>query len=316
LNRRVRVKKLAIISFLVLTLLAASCRYITGEAPVQVSSSGSTLAPVPVTVPGSTPPQVVDVSQQPFLVKVSADPVYLPGESIIFGIWISNLASGTITIDPFPPAMQIKSLDSSKIVYSEPAGNRTSDIGADSPSVPNKDFWDQRDNSGQQVAPGRYELTYEYVIFEQATSKKYTANPSTRFTIADPNSAMTKDLDINQSVTNAGLTVTLQSLELNAVSGTATIFYNPPGLSVPEGPNPDPSQVMKLDEFIRGAAAEYRIDSGENKQLTRDGAIFNKNGITLKWKIDPVPLDAKELTLTVTNLGGLEGRWEFKVPLR
>jgi hypothetical protein len=31
--------------------------------------------------------------------------------------------------------------------------------------------------------------------------------------------------------------------------------------------------------------------------------------------LDPVPIDAKELTLKITKLGDWEGPWEFKVPL-
>ena len=46
-------------------------------------------------------------------------------------------------------------------------------------------------------------------------------------------------------------------------------------------------------------------------------ALFNKSGVTLYWhNIDPVPLNAKELTFIVTKLGGVEGRWEFRVALQ
>jgi len=40
----------------------------------------------------------------PFSVNVSTAPAHLPGEQIMFGIGITNLPSGTITIDPFSPA--------------------------------------------------------------------------------------------------------------------------------------------------------------------------------------------------------------------
>jgi hypothetical protein len=316
--RRHLVFKLKIIGLAlpVLVLLISSCQYITGEMPEAATTpspaANVTSPQVYVTIPDPTKPQVVDVSQLQFLITISASPAYLPGEPIMFGIGISNLSLGTIIIDPFPAAMRIKSLDRNEIVYSEPAGNRTRDISADSPFTPNKDTWDQKDDNGQQVVPGSYEISYEYVIIDRSTSKKYTDNPSAKFKIADPDSAVTKDISVNQTVTNTGLAVTLNRLELNAVSGKASTFYNPPGFTVPDGS--DPLHVEGMAKFLHGSA-EYSIDGGNIKQITTTSSMFDKSGITIYWVIDPVSLNAKELTFTVTNLGGVEGRWDFKIPL-
>jgi hypothetical protein len=316
---RMAMKKVTALFLVIIISLLSSCSYITGEtlkpASTPASTANLTKTPVYVTIPGPNGPRVIDVSQIPILITVSAAPAFLPGERIIFGIGISNLSSSTITIDPFPAAMRIKSLDRNEIVYSEPAGKRTYDISADRPFTPNKDNWDQKDDNGQQVSPGAYELSYEYVIIDRSTSKKYTENPSVRFKIADPASAMMKDISVNQTITSGGLAATLERLEINAVSGTAYVFYNPPGLIVPQGPNPDPNLVMGMDKFFKGDA-EYSIDGGEIKQLKNNGGEGNQGGITLYFKnIEVVPLGAKEFILTVTNLGGIEGRWEFKIPL-
>jgi hypothetical protein len=139
--------------------------------------------------------------EPPFEINVSTGPTHLPGEQIMFGIGIINSSSGTITIDPYPPAMWIKSLDRNEIVYSSPGGQNTYELPSGMPFLPTKDTWDQKDNNGQQVIPGWYEIGYEYVIIEQSTGKKCTANPTAKFRIVDSESAMNKNLDVNQSVT-------------------------------------------------------------------------------------------------------------------
>lgn len=261
---------------------------------------------------GPTPtPVPAPESELPFRITISpAEASYLPGEQIMFGIGITNLSSGTITIDPFPPASQIKPLGQDEAVYSYAAGTRTDDISADHPFIPTKDHWDQKDNNGEKVAPGWYEISYEYVIIEQNTSRKYTVHPAARFQIVHPDSAMNKDLDVNQSVTEEGITVTLERIELNAVNGTVYIFTTPPGYIVPQA-----GSLEEASSFIIHSVAEYSVDGGIIKQA-RPRAKFTKSGITLIWDdLDPVPNDAKELTFVITEFGGQEGPWEFKIPL-
>jgi len=230
----------------------------------------------------------------------------------MYGIGITNLSSGTITIDPFPPASQIKLVGQDEVVYSSVAGTRTRDIGPDYPDswYHTKGFWDQKDNNGEQVAPGWYEISYEYVIIEQNTGKRYTANPTARFQIVHPDSAMNKDLGVNQSVTSEGITVTLERIELNAVKVTVYIFTTPPGYSLPEGHPPEQAESLGIN-----SRAEYSVDGGITKQPVDIGGQFNKSGARLIWDLDPIPVDAKELTFTITQLGDWEGHWEFRIPL-
>ena len=298
-------RKLAILSVLVIVLLTSSCQYITGEALEPATAPIPTPEPEPTSEPVPAPEP-----ELPFEINVSTAPTHLPGEWIMFGIGIANLSSGTITIDPFPPASQIKPVGQDKAVYSYPAGTRTYDISPDHPFIPTKDNWDQKDNNGEQVAPGWYELSYEYVIIEQKTSKRYTANLTARFQIVHPDSAMNKDLDVNQSVTAEGITVTLERIELNAVKVTVYIFTTPPGYSMPEEHPPYEFESLMID-----SVAEYSVDGGVTKQPVDIGAQFNESGARLTWDIEPIPIEAKELTFTVTQLGDWEGRWEFKVSL-
>jgi hypothetical protein len=301
------VKKLAIISVLIILLLTSSCQYITGEA----------LEPAPAPAPAPEPPPTplpAPESQLPFEAGIGfAKDRFLPGEEVLYGIGITNLSSGIITIDPFPPAMWIKPVGQDEAVYSSPAGNRTHDIESDYPDswYHPKGSWDQKDNNGEQVAPGWYEISYEYIIVEKNTSKKYTANPTARFQIVPPESAMNKDLDVNQAVTAEGLTVTLERIELNAVEVTVYVFTTPPGYSLPEGHPPEQAEPLMIK-----SVAEYSVDGGIIKQPVDIRGQFNKSGARLIWDLDPIPSDVRELTFIITRLGDdWEGPWEFTVPL-
>ena len=238
---------------------------------------------------------------------------FLPGEAVYYGIGITSSSSATITIDPFPPAMWIKPLGEDKAICSFAAGNRTYDIESDYPDswYHSKGLWDQKENDGNQVSPGWYEIGYEWVIVEQSTGKRYVTNTTAIFQIVDPDSAMNKDMDIHYSVTAEGMTVTLERIEMNAVEVKVYIFTTPPGYSLPEeGPPYEYASVMG------DSLAEYSVDSGTTMQVKSGGGKADTDGITITWDdLEPVPVDAKVFYFTITRLGEVEGRWEFEIPL-
>ncbi|MDD5702242.1 MAG: hypothetical protein PHU23_09365 [Dehalococcoidales bacterium] len=242
---------------------------------------------------------------------------FLPGDEVMYSISITNLSFGIITIDPYGPAMQIRSVDRNEVVYSSPAGNRTQDIVTEYPMswYRTKGVWDQKDNNGQQVPPGWYEISYEYVIIEQSTGERFTADLKTRLQIVPPDSAMNKDLEINQSVTAEGITVTLESLELNAVKGTVSVFTVPPGYTPPqEHPMEEPVSQM-FESLLAKSIAEYCVDGGIARQPLNIRMKSNDSGVRLIWDIGPIPIDAQEFIFTVRQLGDWTGLWEFKVKL-
>lgn len=264
--------------------------------------------PAPMPAPASSP---APESQLPFRITISPEEArYLPGQEVMIGLAIMNLSSGTITIDPFPPAMRIRPVDQDESVYSYAAGTRTRDIRPDLPFYHTKSIWDQKDNNGKPVAPGWYEVRYEYVIIEQNTFRRYTVNPTARLLIVHPHSAMEKNLDLNQSETVNGITVTLERIELTSIGMTVYTFQTPPDYSLP-GEHPP----YQYESFVINSVAEYSVDGGSVKQA-RPQAQFIKSGIRYKWyNLDPVPNNTKELTFIITKLGDWEGPWEFKVPL-
>jgi hypothetical protein len=234
------------------------------------------------------------------------------GDTVMYGIGITNLSSDKLTIDPYPPAMWIKQVEQDKVVYSEPAGDRTQDISAEDPQrlYRTKGVWDQMDNNGLQVDPGCYEMGYEYEINEQVTGKKYTLNLTTRFEIVEPDSAINKSLEVNQSLTAGELTVTLERIELNAANVKAYIFFIPPGYTPPGDRPPE-----QLAESLLNLIAEYSIDGGVVRTTLNSEAEFNQSGARLIWRLDPIPVGSQELTLTINQLGDWKGPWVFKVKL-
>lgn len=295
-------KKLVIgLLAVVLLLVPVACAKETAPTPA--------LAPMPEPVPTPLP---APESQLPFQISISpAEARYLPGQEIRTGLMIINSSPGTITIEPYPPAMWIKPVDHDESVYSVEAGTRSLDVGAGESLTHINIIWDQKDNDGKQVAPGWYEARYEYMVTEQYTSKSYTLNPAIRFLIVRPNSAVEKDMDVDRSVTADGITVTLEHIEMDALGMKVYTFLTPPGYRLPEEHPP-----YQYESFVINSVAEYSVDGGTVKRVDMPGGQFIKSGIRLKWdNLDPIPKDAKELTFTITRLGDWEGPWEFKVPL-
>jgi hypothetical protein len=170
-------------------------------------------------------------------------------------------------------------------------------------------IWDQKDKEGKQVPPGWYNIIFNDITVRQGGST-YGFNPGARILIQYPQGTMEKSLDPNQSQTVNGITVTLQRIELTATGMTVHAFNAPPGYSFPPGqPLPAPSMMFH-------AEAEYSVDGGAFKLAGSSGIRPLENGMLHIWdNLDPIPVDAKELTFRITKLGDWQGSWEFKVPL-
>ena len=127
---------------------------------------------------------------------------------------------------------------------------------------------------------------------------------------------MEKTIELNQSQTVNGVTVTLERVELTAEGSTFHVFFIPPGYTATTtGPGLPP---MPPTMSVR-AIAEYTI-GGITKCAGTAGFNTKGDGIKLVWvggagKLDPVPSDAKELTFTITQLNDWKGPWEFRIPL-
>jgi hypothetical protein len=180
--------------------------------------------------------------------------------------------------------------------------------------------WDQRDDSGQQLAPGWYgvEITVLYRNPSEPSGGSIRGL-ATRVLIQPPQGVMEKTVDVNKSLTVNGITFTLERVELTATGMKVYAFNAPPGYSLPPGqPGPAPSLWLH-------AEAEYSFDGGTAKQAFPSGIRFLDSGVQHTWGeyLDPAPKNAKEMTFRITRLSGgilpgqgWEGPWEFKISLQ
>jgi hypothetical protein len=228
------------------------------------------------------------------------------GETAEINLSFTNKASETRTINPFPPEIRIIELPNlrppDKVI-------RTFQVGNDQLALPPGESmshslnWDQKNENGEQVPLGWYSV--EVTL---ATSRGSAA----RVLVLPPEGVMEKVIEVNQSRTVNGITITLERVELTATGTKVYAFNIPPEYNLPQGPDLPPPQFMVLNAF-----AEYSVDGGAMKQTFPSGTSFLENGMRHTWDeyLDPVPKNAKELTFRINELGDWEGPWEFKISL-
>lgn len=292
-------KKL-ITGLLVLFLLSASVACARETAAPTAPAPTSVPTPTPALGPAPAPGISLGVGFD----RVP-DVVGPYGERVEINLSFTNAASEIQTISPFPPEIRIIELPNlrppDRVVRAFPAGN---DEHALQPgeSASHSVNWDQKDETGEQVPPGWYSV--EVTL---ATSR----GSATRVLVLPPEGVMEKTIEVNQSQTVNGITITLERVELTATGMKVYAFNTPPDYNLPQGP------MLAPPQFMLNAFAEYSIDEGAVKQTFPSGIRFLENGIRHTWDeyLDPVPKTARELTFRIPNLGDWQGPWEFKVPL-
>jgi hypothetical protein len=234
---------------------------------------------------------------------------YLPGELVEVNLSLTNVSSETINLDRWPPETQVTPLlNYDQVLFSIAAGTKPLEIKPG--DTISWDFtWDQKDTDGKQVSPGWYNITFKGITIRQGDSR-YGFNPGALVLIQYPQGVMEKSLDLNQSQTVNEIAVTLQRIELTSTGMAVYAFNAPPGYNFPSGqPLPAPSMMFH-------AEAKYSVDGEIFKLAGSSGIRPLQNGMLHIWdNLDPIPVDAKELTFRITKLGDWEGPWEFKIPL-
>jgi hypothetical protein len=257
--------------------------------------------------------------------------VYLPEEEVEINFTFTNVASEAAVVEPYPPRMRIfmPSLPGpyeEDIVRSFPPG--AEELKLEPGESASYTFtWDQRDESGQQVTPGWYEVEVKHTVRKAAEPEGGYSITGTeaRFLIQHPQGAMEKTIEVNQSQTATGLpftwkreelaidvTITLERVELTAEGARFRALVTSPSYTLSQGPLPPP-------QWMLAAYAQYTVDG-----ITKDAGVAGmrplKDGLQLQWgydpaKLDPVPSDARKLTFTITKLGDWEGPWKFSISL-
>lgn len=268
---------------------------------VTVPLAGCVIIKSPAPTPSPTPEPALDV-----MFDTVPDVISPYGETAGINLSFTNEASEPRTISPFPPVIKIIELPDFKppgiVVRAFAVGNGELLLQPGESASHSVD-WDQKDDSGEQVPPGWYSI--EVTL---ATSR----GSATRVLVLPPEGVMEKTIEVNQSKTVNGITITLEKVELTATGMNVYAFNTPPDYDLPQGPMLAPPQFMALHAF-----AEYSTDGGVMKQAFPSGIRFLENGMQHTWDeyLNPVPKSAKQLAFRITELGGWQGPWKFEIPL-
>ena len=99
------------------------------------------------------------------------------GENFEVGIIFKNVSTDSITVDPYPPQIEIQQADTENIVRSLKQGTEIREI-APSEGLIYTLVWDQKDNSGQQVGTGRYTIVIRDIAILRDSESKETYSES------------------------------------------------------------------------------------------------------------------------------------------
>ena len=168
--------------------------------------------------------------------------------------------------------------------------------------------WDQRDDAGRYVDGGGYYLELEDIDYGGQATKLTLTNPVTfdiQPTVYDIGEIY-KTIDLDQSQTVGGITVTLQALELSDRGARLSALISP---------LPDYNQNRQSKDYA--AFATYYIDRGWVKNAGLSSVEFSSSGMKHTWYlIGPIPQETSELLFIIMNTGRWEGPWQFKITLK
>ena len=98
----------------------------------------------------------------PVTVTVYVAPTNASGEDVSIALVFRNAGPDGYTLAPFPPGIVIREIATGRVVRTFSAGDYTGVISA-MESLQYTVVWNQEDDSGRQVQPGRYQIDAEIV---------------------------------------------------------------------------------------------------------------------------------------------------------
>jgi hypothetical protein len=143
----------------------ATVTVMVGVLAVLILWGAGMFGQAPTTLTGPEGSRVLSVSYSG-VVQLEAMPpdsmVRSVGENFEVGIIFKNVSNDYITIDPYPPAIEIQQADTGDVVRYFEQGSDKREI-APSEGLIYPLVWDQRDDSGQSVGAGKYIILVENV---------------------------------------------------------------------------------------------------------------------------------------------------------
>ncbi len=215
--------------------------------PISVACAGETEAPpspspAPNPTPAPGPERGIRFDRVP-------DVVSPYGKQVEINLSFTNEASEPRSISPFPPEVTVIELPNlqppDRVVRAFPVGKDELTLQPGE-SVSHLVNWDQKNDSGEQVRPGWYSV--------EATLAA-SRGSATRVLVLPQEGVMEKTIEVNQSETVNGITITLERVELTTTGMKVYAFNLPPDYNLPQGPMLPPPQLMSIH-----AEAEYSID--------------------------------------------------------
>ena len=136
----------------------------------QMTEKGPAPAMAPAPEAPGEPPSMVTLDAEPLLrleATLGEKNVYWLGEGVSIDLVFTNTGSEPVSITPFPPEIQIIRSDTGERVRLIPPGDTTAEISAYGITV-NTMVWNQRDDSGARIEPGRYSVIVGGVTLQKA----------------------------------------------------------------------------------------------------------------------------------------------------
>jgi hypothetical protein len=236
---------------------------------------------------------------------------YLPGERVAISVTLINVTSQPFPVEHFPPTVSIMDSNTQQGVYTFPAGTQSVSLPPGSPVTFNL-VWNERNDRGQPAPPGSYYLELENIEYGGQSYRVNLSRPVQWIILPAGSQTTTEErtITVNQSQIAQGITVTLERVVISPLQFTIDAYATAPA---------DYSYNASLEKPAASytATAQYYIDGNWVKDAGQSSVEYFPDGMRHSWVVmEAVPQDAQELLFTITAIGGWQGNWEFRVPLR
>lgn len=269
------------------------------NTPIAITTAPAITIPPPTTAPPTTTtPPIRSLEVTAVTDKLS----YLPGEQVEIKLSLINITQEPLTLNNFPPYTEISRLGF--LVRKYDRGDQQVNL-APGESTTYTMIWDQLDNEGKAANPAVYQIATEYIDItkDSLLPMQESYHKVATVTIEFTQGAMEKIIEVNQSQTVDGVTLTLKRVELSATEIKVYFSMSP--------------------NYVQGISvmrSKYRIDEGEPLPVSWGYRMLEK-GVEFVWgDLYPAPNDAQMLFFSITEMFianvGNYGPFNFQIQLQ